>query len=116
MKVDFEQYLRKAEAIVKSYKPTDPALQGFEPVMKLSIAHHQELNGMGVAEGRYAELRVEYAGDAFALEQIDIYDQESAYSAQKRLYIEALKSDDTDKQAVLEAWFRENYPLTDKTT
>jgi len=75
----------------------------------LSRSHHGELN-RGVSQERFSQLRREYLGDSVALQQIDVYDSSSRYTARFREYRDALKKGDKRKQSRLEKWFKHNYP------
>lgn len=116
------EFFVEASSIVAAHRPTDPALKDFEPLNMAGLKpnHHGELNGWAFHHGqpeeqrlaRLSQLRSEYADDSLALEQIDIYDGDSPYHPKIREYRDALKGGDDAKQAELEAWFAQNYPLT----
>ncbi len=75
----------------------------------LSRKHHAELNyPPGVKPGRYDELRRQYAGDAEALRQIDIYDPNSEYKAWWRKYRNALKAGNGATEKECEEWFEKH--------
>jgi hypothetical protein len=78
--------------------------------MGLTRQHHAELNRINSTPARFAELRREYAGDATALQQIDVYDPASPYQPKIRALTKAIKSDDKTRAAELLAWFKEFYP------
>ncbi len=61
----------------------------------------------------YAEQRLKHAGNALALETIDIFDPWSPYSRAKVEYLEAIQTGNTDREQELLAWFKENYPLSE---
>lgn len=65
--------------------------------------------------GRILEaMRLKYATDPFALEEIDRYDENSAFAKQRAAYVEAIKNNDALKIASIESWFSKNYPLSYK--
>lgn len=78
--------------------------------MGLRRAHHAELNKVNSTTVRFAELRRDYAGDATALQQIDVYDPASPYQPKIRTLTKAIKADDKAQEAELLAWFKEFYP------
>lgn len=70
---------------------------------------HLDLSPEEKAE-RLASLRVQYAGDPVALQQIDVGDKSSLYNQRMDEYLKAIHAGDTAKKAELESWFAENYP------
>ena len=77
----------------------------------LKPEHHGELNKVfGISPARYNELRKEYEGNLIAQQQIDVYDPATEYHEKLSEYVEAIKSNNKEKIAELENWFREHYP------
>lgn len=75
--------------------------------------HHGELNDfVNVQATRYGELRLEYADDPLALEQIDIYENVPAYREHLEMLNDALRTDDTGAKRRVIVWFEEHYPHT----
>jgi hypothetical protein len=110
----------QAEEIVNAHKPTDPRLEGFEPLLMAGINPEEtlELNSAvpfledpEKTRARFAELRIKYAEDPLALEQIDYYDPESEYRKRYRLLSDAVLKGDTKAEAESLAWIKEHYPL-----
>ncbi len=80
----------------------------------LSRNHHGQLNKMGITHD-YDAMRQEYASDPLALEQIDIYDGNSAYHKHNAKLRCALKTSDASAEGREDAWFQEHYPCTAAT-
>jgi len=110
------QLMSQAEQIVAAHRP-EGILPGEEPVCMAGLkpVDHGFLNGLHLKSKEeqrkiYAQKRTEYAGDPVAQQQIDVYDGDTLYHDKLRELTDALKSGDTAKEAVLDAWFKEHYP------
>lgn len=80
----------------------------------LSRRDHGYLNSWGTIRNAtpetYGSLRRQYSGNRRALQQIDVYDDNSPHAQAMRAYRKALKSGDVNAQRQWEAWFRTWYP------
>jgi hypothetical protein len=84
----------------------------------LSIGEIKELNSLttlnpdekAAKSKRLAELRSIYAGNEYALRQLDIFDGNSEYNQKKTEYENALRSHNAAKEAEISAWFDVHYP------
>jgi hypothetical protein len=96
----------------------DEEISNLPPSTGLSPEHAAELNSFAtvpeeVRQARYAELRVIYADNLFALEEIDIFDKSSPYGEALKRYVKAIQHGDKPTEEELEKWFIDNYPLTE---
>ena len=79
-------------------------------MLGLSCVHHGELNSLNVSAERIAELRLLYANDPVALQQIDVYDGSTEYHEQFGYYRDALKAHNAKREAEAYAWLKKHYP------
>ncbi len=108
--------MNEAQSIVAAHRP-EGVLPGEEPVCMAGLKpkDHGFLNGLHLRskdEQRkiFAQKRSEYAGDPVAQQQIDVYDGDTEYHVKMREFSDALKSGNSQKEAELDAWFKEHYP------
>lgn len=82
--------------------------------MTLNIPSNDWEGGLSTKLKQINQLRLTYADDPLALEQLDIYDIRSKYNRQLTEYQEASEANDVTKINELKAWFKEHYPLITK--
>lgn len=113
------QIMSQAKQIVASHRPEE-ILPGEEPVCMAGLKPQENADlclpnqlypgGKDAREQRIAGLRVAYADDPVALQQIDTYDVSSEYYVMFNELKKAYRSRNETKIAELEAWFLEHFP------
>jgi hypothetical protein len=94
------------------YENTPQLGSGLTPKHRLELLGlHNGTLEVPSLEARCMELRVEYAGNPYALEEIDFNDFSSEYSLNLRGYYEVMARNDTEAVERFEEWFDLNYPL-----